>query len=873
MAKSVINLVRELGVKSTAEVLELLRQVGVNTEAEGFGVMSKIDDETVAKLHTLQTGAAPPKPASAKRQPRATSTVTGETPAAAAAAPPAKKRAARDFFGAKKAPPVPLEVIAEEKEAEAKPEPRPAPPAEAHPRPRPAVAAKSTAPQPTAHAAPAAAPHASAGAPAHAAAEAPKVKKPPAGKLDLSAGPRIISMPDPEEARRLRVQREQPQSPAGTTTPASPGSALKRKKGPVKLVQVEERRKEAEAAGRRKKIKEIGGAPDDETRVRSKKRVFKVAGMHAEAQAVVPHIKIPGTMSLRDVAKASGVKVAELVKFLMRDLGVLANINYVASVEEIQLVAENFGIQYTVALESEPESELEQFQHVEREDLVARPPVVTVMGHVDHGKTKLLDAIRTTNVVAGEAGGITQHIGAYQVEKKGKHVTFIDTPGHEAFTAMRARGSQVTDLVILVVAADDGVMPQTVEAINHAKAAQVPIIVAVNKVDKLDANPDRVKTQLAEYGLVPEEWGGDTVFVNVSALRGDNIDELLEMVLLTTELIDPRSDPKAPPFGVVIESKVDIGIGVVATVLVQQGTLRRGQFILSGTHVGRIKRMENDRGEEMSIATPSMPVRIIGFSEPPENGDKVYAFMTKKQGQAIADQRLADVRQKATSVTSGRMSLEAFFSKAAAGEIQDLNLVVKGDVGGSVEALCDALAKLEVAGIKCTVLSNGVGQVNETDVNLAAASGAVIIGFHVGVASTAKQKAEREHVDIRLYDIIYKVTEDIELAMKGLLAPEFEEHALGRVELRKIYKSDRNGTVAGAYVLDGVARRGARFRLRRAGQLLHENGQLSSLKRFKDDVREVASGFECGLLVDAGSVTAEEGDIIELYEIVEKPRL
>lgn len=866
MAKSVINLVRELGVKSTAEVLELLRQVGVDTEAEGFGVMSKVDDETVAKLHTLQNLAPPvaapaPKPAPAAKPPRKSVSMAEETEADSGAKAP--KRVTRDFFGTRKAP------VAPPPSKEDEPEPAPA---VEKPRPRPATTVKSTQPAVTAQtsAAPAAA-H----APAQATASVTRAPKPPpAGKLDLSSGPRIISMPDPEEARRLRVQREQPQQ--ATTTTAAPGSAaaLKRKKGPVKPVTVEERKKDTEAAGRRKKIKEIGGALDDEMRVRSKKRVFKVAGVHLDAgPAVVPHIKIGGSMNLRDVAKAAGVKVAEIVKFLMRELGILSNINYSASVEEIQLIAENFGIQYTVSLDSEPESELEQFEHVAHEDLVARPPVVTVMGHVDHGKTKLLDAIRTTNVVAGEAGGITQHIGAYQVEKKGKHITFIDTPGHEAFTAMRARGSQVTDLVILVVAADDGVMPQTIEAINHAKAAQVPLIVAVNKIDKADANPDRVKTQLAEYGLVPEEWGGDTVFVNVSALKGENIDELLEMILLSAELIDPRSDPKSPPFGVVIESKVDIGIGVVATVLTQQGTMRRGQFILSGTHVGRIKRMENDRGEEVDIATPSMPVRIIGFSEPPENGDKVYSFVTKKQAQAIADQRMAEQRQKATAGASGKMSLEAFFSKAAAGETKDLNLVVKADVGGSTEALCDALAKLEVEGIKCNIIASGVGQVNESDVNLAAASGAVIIGFSVGVASTAKWKAEREHVDIRTYDIIYKVTEDIELAMKGLLAPQFEERALGRVEIRAIFKTSREGSVAGGYVLDGVARRGAKFRLRRGTQLMHENGHLNSLKRFKDDVREVASGFECGLLVDAGDATPQEGDILELYEVVEKARL
>ena len=481
-----------------------------------------------------------------------------------------------------------------------------------------------------------------------------------------------------------------------------------------------------------------------------------------------------------------------------------------------------------------------------------------------------MDAIRRANVVAGEAGGITQHIGAYQIERKGKQITFIDTPGHEAFTAMRARGSQVTDIVILVVAADDGVMPQTIEAIDHARAADVPIIVAVNKIDKADANPERVSNQLAERGLVPEEWGGDTVFVNISALKGEGIDELLEMILLTAELADPKADPKAPPFGVVVESQVDTGIGVVATVLVQQGEMVKGQFILSGTAIGRIKRMENYLGEEVAMAGPAMPVRVIGFHEPPENGDKVYSFKNKKQAQAIADQRIAKVRATAAAGASGRMTLEAFFKKAEEGEVKDLNLVVKADVGGSAEALVDSIKKIEVEGAKCNVVASGVGQINETDVNLAAASNAVLIGFGVAVSLTAKRLAEREHVDVRLYDIIYEITENIELAMKGLLEPEFEERALGRIEVRAIFKKDKSSTVAGCYVLDGLAKRGAKYRLRRGKDIIFELMTLHSLKRFKDDVREVASGFECGLLVENNNV--EEGDILELFEIVEIER-
>jgi translation initiation factor IF-2 len=393
-------------------------------------------------------------------------------------------------------------------------------------------------------------------------------------------------------------------------------------------------------------------------------------------------------------------------------------------------------------------------------------------------------------------------------------------------------------------------------------------------MDKPDANPDRVKNQLSEYGLTPEEWGGDVVFSPVSALKAEGIDELLDSILLASELIDPKADATAPPFGVVIESQVDTGIGVVATVLVQQGTLEKGQFILSGTSVGRIKRMENERGEEIEKAGPSAPVRIIGFTDPPENGDRIYAFANKKQAQAIADDREAQSRVASAAKASGRMSLESFFAKASAGEIKELNLIVKADVGGSAEALTESLNKLNVEGVKTTVISTGVGQINETDVNLAAASRAVVIGFHVGVSGTAKKIAEREHVQVKLYDIIYKVTEDIELAMKGMLDPEYEEKPLGRVEVRAIFKSDKSGgsVVAGGYVLDGVARRNAKFRLRRGQEIVFENGVLGSLRRFKDDVREVASGYECGFLLETGNVASAEGDILELYEVVAKAR-
>ena len=827
--KTVINLIKELGVKSTAEVLELLRQVGVDTEADGFGVMSKITEDTIAKVHANKSGqqATVTKPkSSAPRKAEDTpkkldlkkTGITGGS--------------GKDFFGTRKVSTSANKSV----------------PQKSGKKPLQGEGAKKTTlPSQT-----------------RTATANGRMQKP-----DLSKGPRIISMPDPGEATRLKRKRET--SKPAASVGRGPGQALQPEPSSGRPAKGKKQTKADYGAGRRRKLKNIG-VVEEEGRVRSRKRVFKIAGKSTESiQTVIPHLRIAGEMTVREIAKATGVKTSQIFRFLMTDLGIMAGINHLASVEEIQLIADNFEIKHTLSLEAAPEVELEQFELSPSNKLVERPPIVTVMGHVDHGKTKLLDCIRATKVAEEEAGGITQHIGAYQVEKKGKHITFLDTPGHAAFTAMRARGSQITDVVILVVAADDGVMPQTVEAIEHAKSAQVPIIVAVNKIDKESANPERVKQQLSEYGLVAEEWGGDTVFVNVSALKGDGIDDLLDMVLLTSELSLPTADPTAPPFGVVVESEVDTGVGVVATVLVKQGTMRRGMFILSGAAIGRIKRMENDAGVEVDSAPPAMPIKIIGFSEPPENGDKVYCFKNKKQAQAIADLRKAEKRLKATSGSS-RMSLEAFFKKTEAGKVKHLNVIVKADVLGSAEAVSDALNQLEVEGAKCTVISSGVGQINETDVNLAAASNAVIIGFTVGIPSQIKQLVEKEGVDCRLYDIIYKVTEDVEAAMKGLLDPVFEEHELGRAEIRAIFKTNKEGSVVGGYVLDGVARRGAKYRLRRGTQVLFDDGTLGSLRRFKDDTKEVASGFECGFMINPTNVVVEEGDIIEFFEMVELER-
>ncbi|MCB1220365.1 MAG: translation initiation factor IF-2 [Planctomycetales bacterium] len=850
MAKSVINLVKELGVKSTSEVLELLREVGYDTGVEGFGVMTKIEEDVVSRMRqakgrkgladdsALREVASPAEePEKEKKAPRR---IVSDDSKVDLDGGPIKRSARKDFFGARKPEKREPSVAAKED------------PGEDRPRrsvTRSPITEKERLQQQ--------------GGPRQGGADAAGADSRPADrrkpvrsdKPDFSGGPRIISMPDPED--RSDASR------------SGSGGGLKRKPAdPRRKSTATPVAAAAQHGGRRKKLKNIGGQ-DDDGRMRSRKRVFKVASQAQEASTVVPHLKIPGEMTIRDVAKMTGVKVAEIVRFLMRELEIMANINYVASVDEIQLIADHFEIDYTVDLATEPEGELKQFEDIGSDNLQYRPPVVTVMGHVDHGKTKLLDAIRSANVVAGEAGGITQHIGAYQVEKKGKHITFIDTPGHEAFTAMRARGSRITDIVILVVASDDGVMPQTIEAINHAKDAEVPIIVAVNKMDKPEANPERVRNMLAEHGLVPEEWGGDVMFAHISALTGDGIDDLLDKILLQTELVNPQADPSAPPFGVVIESEVDTGIGVVATVLVQQGQMGKGQYLLSGSSIGRIKRMEDDHGREVESAGPSFPVRVLGFVDPPENGDKVYTFKNKKQASAIAEQRLTEIRKKA-AVSKQRMSLESFYGQMQEGAIKTLKLIIKADVQGSAEALVDVIGKLDVEGAEIQVISSGVGQVNESDVNFAQASGAVIIAFSTGVTSNAKRLMEKEKVDVRSYDIIYKVTEDLELAMKGMLDPEFEERQVGKLEIRAIFKTAKSQTVCGGYVLDGVAKRGDKYRLLRGGEVILENMTLHSLRRFKDDVREVKSGFECGFMVENTDV--KEGDILSLYEMVEISR-
>lgn len=577
---------------------------------------------------------------------------------------------------------------------------------------------------------------------------------------------------------------------------------------------------------------------------------------------------VRGTMTVGEVAKLLHKDVSEVIKKLLF-LGVMATINQELDLDAIQLLATEFGVEVELKIPVD-ETNIEAIEeNDDPADLRERPPVVTIMGHVDHGKTTLLDAIRHTNVTEGEAGGITQHIGAYQVEINGKKITFLDTPGHEAFTSMRARGAQVTDITILVVAADDGVMPQTKEAIAHAKAAKVPIIVAVNKIDKPEANPDRVKQELMEFDLVPEEWGGDTIFVNVSAKQRINLENLLEMILLVAEVQELKANPDKRAKGTVIEAELDKGKGPVARVLIQNGTLKVGDSFVAGNCFGRVRAMVNDKGKKLKEAGPSTPVEITGLTEVPQAGDLFIVFEDERKAREIAEKRAIQQRQSEMGANA-RVTLDDLFKQIKEGEIKDLNVIVKADVQGSVEALKGSLEKIEVEGVRVKILHSGVGAITESDIILASASNAIIIGFNVRPEPAAMVTAEQEKVDIRLHRVIYHVTEEIESAMKGLLDPVYKETVIGQAEIRNTFKVSKVGTIAGCMVTSGKITRTAEARLIRQGIVVYE-GRIDSLKRFKDDVREVVQGYECGITLERFN-DLKEGDIIEAFimETVER---
>ena len=579
-------------------------------------------------------------------------------------------------------------------------------------------------------------------------------------------------------------------------------------------------------------------------------------------------ITYQGTLTVAQLAKKLGKEPSEIIKKLML-VGIMATINQELDDEAVELIANEYGVEVEVEKPVD-ETDFENYQIEDDEkDLVLRPPVVTIMGHVDHGKTTLLDSIRQTKVTETEAGGITQHIGAYQVEKNGKKITFLDTPGHAAFTTMRARGAQVTDITVLVVAADDGVMPQTVEAINHAKAADVPIIVAVNKIDKESANPDRVMQELTEHGLVPEEWGGDTIFVPLSALKGEGIEELLEMILLVAEMEELKANPNRRAQGTVIEAKLDKGRGPVATLLIQNGTLRVQDPIVVGNTYGRVRAMVNDVGRRVKEAKPSTPVEITGLNEVPQAGDQFMVFEDEKKARQIGGAR-AERQKEAERNETSRMSLDALFEQIKEGETKELNVIIKADVQGSVEALVGSLKKIDVEGAKVNIIHTGVGAISESDIILASASNAIIIGFNVRPDSNAKKTAETEKVDIRLHRIIYNVIDEIESAMKGMLDPEYKEKVIGQIEVRQIFKVSRVGTIAGCYVTEGKVSRDSGVRLIRDGVVIYE-GKIDTLKRFKDDVKEVQSGYECGITLENFN-DIKEGDIIEAFVMEEIER-
>jgi len=551
----------------------------------------------------------------------------------------------------------------------------------------------------------------------------------------------------------------------------------------------------------------------------------------------------------------------EVIKKLMM-LGIMASVNESLDFDTASLIVEDFGAKVEKEIILTEEDKL--FNDVEDspESLIPRSPVVVVMGHVDHGKTSLLDTIRNSNVTQGEFGGITQHIGAYRVRVNDKKITFLDTPGHEAFTAMRARGALVTDIAILVVAADDGIMPQTIEAINHAKAANVSIIVAINKIDKEGANPDRVRQELTEHGLVPEEWGGDTICVEVSAKQKINIDSLLEMVLLVAEMKELKANPNRMAKGTVIEAQLDKGRGPVATLLVQNGTLKVGDIVVAGTAVGRVRAMNDDKGKAIKKAGPSIPVEILGLSEVPDGGDVFYAVDDERKAREVVEARKFKAKQEAQKA-SQTVSLENLFEHIEAGKMKDLNIIVKADVQGSVEAVRQSLERITNEEVRVNVIHGAVGAVTESDVMLASASNAIIVGFNVRPTPGATVAAASSEVDIRLYRVIYDAIEDIEAAMKGMLAPKFREAITGHVEIRTTFKVSGVGTIGGAYVTDGKVQRNSLVRIVRDGIVIHE-GELASLKRFKDDVKEVASGYECGISIEKFN-DIKEGDIVEVY--------
>ncbi|MDO8445294.1 MAG: translation initiation factor IF-2 [Deltaproteobacteria bacterium] len=680
---------------------------------------------------------------------------------------------------------------------------------------------------------------------------------------EVEVKPQVVEPPKPvivEMAPEAEVTAPVEAAPVPEIPPA-PVAEEEKPKEEVKGKKKDKALKKAELLERKERV--FKPVPT----FRGKKRGARVAlpAGAKKTEITVPKaikrvIKISDVIQVAELAKRMGIKAGEVIKKLF-SLGIMATINQAVDIDAASLVAHDFGYEVERVGMEVVEEMLEETPEVP-EKMVLRPPVVTVMGHVDHGKTSLLDAIRQTDVAAGEAGGITQHIGAHHVKLERGDLVFLDTPGHEAFTAMRARGAQVTDFVILVVAADDGVMPQTVEALNHAKAAGVPIIVAVNKIDKPGANPDKVKQALSDHGLLAEDWGGDTIFVNVSAKQRTGIKELLEMIILQAEVMELKANPDKLAKGTIIEAKLDKGRGPVATVLVEEGTLKVGDPFVAGVHFGRIRAMIDDKGAKVEKAGPSMPVEVQGLPGVPLAGEKFIVVSDEKKAREIGTYRQMKLRETELSKSS-KVSLEDLYNKIKEGEVKELGIIIKADVHGSVEALAESLQKLSTEAIKLKVLHGSVGAITETDVLLAAASNAIIIGFHVRPDAKVHSLAEQEGVDIRLYNIIYEVIDDVKKAMEGLLTPTLKEVVLGRAEIREVFSVPKIGNIGGCFITDGKITRVARVRLIRDGIVLHD-GKMASLRRFKDDVKEVQSGYECGIGIENYN-DIKTGDVIEAY--------
>ncbi len=679
--------------------------------------------------------------------------------------------------------------------------------------------------------------------------------------MDIKVNNHMSTLTDEEAQRVMSILTGKDK----TETAKEPEKQEEKKEaGPKEISDSEAKTKE-----KVEKEKEKKKGREDSPLSRKARKMIQEEKKAAMAKEEKPKIHLEGQVTVAELASHLDITPAQLITQLL-DVGVMASVNQPLEQETVQLVAEDYGfeVEYT---EDNYEEELLAVHEGEsdQKEEVLRKPVVTVLGHVDHGKTLLLDAIRSANVISGEVGGITQHIGAYQVSVDNKKIVFLDTPGHEAFTAMRARGAQVTDIAILVVAADDGVMPQTVEAINHAKAAGVPVLVAINKMDKPEANPDRVKQQLTEHELVPEEWGGDTIVVPVSAIKGEGLDELLEMVLLLAEVAELKACPDRPARGSVIEANLDKGRGPVATVLVQDGTLHVGEPIICGSIAGKVRAMNNEFGEKVKSAGPATPVEIIGLNDVPMAGDGFQVVSSEKVARGVAEKRADKIKE--ASRRTQRVTLDDLFKQIQEGEVKDLNLIIKADVQGSVEALKDALFKLSLDEVQIKVIHTGVGGINESDVMLASASNAIVIGFNVRPDSNARKVAEKNDVDIRLYRIIYEAIEDIKAAVSGMLKPEYKEVVQGQVEVRQVFKASKLGNIAGCYVTEGKVTRNSEVRVIRDGTVVHDSDSIASLKRFKDDVREVSGGYECGILLENFN-DVREGDIIEAYIMEEIKR-